>query len=121
MIQVKRVYEPTNAHDGRRFLIERIWPRGVKKDDLRFAAWLKDAAPSAALREWLAREPSRWDEFLQRYYAELQIHPETLQPLLAAVRRGNVTLLFSEIDMVHNNAAALKEILEKEFQTPVPA
>ncbi|MCC7353369.1 MAG: DUF488 domain-containing protein [Anaerolineae bacterium] len=112
MIHVKRVYEPHVSDDGKRFLVERLWPRGMKKESLQLDAWLKEVAPSDALRRWFAHDPRRWAEFQQRYRAELDAHPEAWGELIAAARQGDVTLLYSARDREHNNAVALKMYLE---------
>ncbi len=111
---VKRVYEPASSQDGKRFLVERLWPRGMKKEDLRAAGWLRDVAPSDGLRKWFQHDPAKWGEFEKRYFAELKERRDALEPLLDASREGNVTLLFSARDEEHNNAVALREILEAE-------
>jgi uncharacterized protein YeaO (DUF488 family) len=113
MIQVKRVYEPAERGNGARFLVERLWPRGIKKANLKMDGWLKEAAPSTELRKWFAHDPAKWKEFQRRYEAELKQRPDGWQPLLAAARKGSVTLLFSAHDMEHNNAVALKNFLER--------
>ncbi len=113
MIQVKRVYEPASPRDGKRFLVERLWPRGMKKENLRMDGWLKDVAPSDALRRWFAHDPAKWAEFQRRYRAELRAHSDALDPLVDAARRGSVTLLYSAHDVEHNNAVVLKRYLEK--------
>jgi uncharacterized protein YeaO (DUF488 family) len=120
MIVIKRVYEPAAADDGTRFLVERLWPRGVRKDALRLDGWLKDVAPSTALRQWFAHDPARWGEFQQRYATELAAHPDAWAPILAADRAGTVTLLFSAHDLTYNNAAALKAYLETHRGEPAP-
>ncbi len=107
MITVKRVYEPSEIGDGTRFLVERLWPRGMRKEALDMEAWLKDVAPSDALRRWFNHDPARWAEFQRRYAAELDCRPDSWEPILQASRRGNVTLLFSAHDTQHNNAVAL--------------
>ncbi|MEK7685785.1 MAG: DUF488 domain-containing protein [Verrucomicrobiota bacterium] len=117
VIQTKRVYEPAAAEDGTRFLVDRLWPRGVKKDVLRLDGWLKDVAPSGELRRWFGHDPARWAEFRRRYFAELDRHPERLQPLREAVRHDPVTLLFGASDTRHNNAVALREYLEAKEPT----
>jgi uncharacterized protein YeaO (DUF488 family) len=117
MIQTKRVYEPPAKTDGTRWLVERLWPRGVKKDALRMEAWLKDVAPSGALRKWFAHDPKKWPEFQRRYARELDADPEAWQLLLGAARKGDVTLLYSAHDTEHNNAVALKAYLEARLRT----
>lgn len=113
MINVKRAYEPPDPKDGKRFLVDALWPRGVKKDALQIEGWLKETAPSKALRQWFAHDPGKWAEFQRRYFAELRGRPETWRPLLDAVRKGQVTLVFGARDAEHNNAVALKAFLEK--------
>jgi uncharacterized protein YeaO (DUF488 family) len=112
MITTKRVYEDPTPQDGARYLVERLWPRGVRKDDLPLDAWLKDVSPSPALREWYGHDVAKWDEFRARYLAELEANPEAWKPLLEAARRGNVTLLYSARDTEHNSALVLKQYLE---------
>jgi len=114
MIQVKRVYDPPDAKDGARFLVERLWPRGIKKEALQMQDWLKDVAPSGELRRWFSHDPAKWREFQRRYFKELDGNREAWQLLLQAARRRNVTLLYSARDTEHNNAVALKEYLEKQ-------
>jgi len=109
----RRVYEPSEKSDGTRILVDRIWPRGVRKEDLADAIWLKELAPSTALRKWFGHEPSRWAEFCKRYWSELDAAPESLNRLRALLKDGNVTLLYSARDTVHNQAAALKEYIER--------
>lgn len=116
MIQIKRVYDPPDAHDGTRFLVERLWPRGMKKDSLKMDGWVKDVAPSDALRHWFGHDPAKWEEFRHRYAAELEEHGDFWKPLLAEARHGTVTLLYSAHDQEHNNALALKEFLEKRLK-----
>jgi uncharacterized protein YeaO (DUF488 family) len=117
MVLIKRVYEPLAATDGARFLIDRLWPRGVKKEALALTAWLKDASPSAELRNWFHHDPARWNEFRHRYLAELEQNPVGWLPLLEAARQGAVTLLYSAHDSEHNNAVVLKEFLDKQLST----
>ncbi|MCP5426382.1 MAG: DUF488 domain-containing protein [Gammaproteobacteria bacterium] len=118
MIHVKRVYEKAEKSDGTRFLVERLWPRGVKKDALRMDAWLKDVAPSTELRKWFNHDPGKWKEFQRRYRVELDRCSATWEPILAAAKKGAVTLLFSSHDMEHNNAVALKIYLETRIRSP---
>lgn len=112
MIRLKRVYEPARPRDGKRFLVERLWPRGVKKEALQLDAWLRDAAPSTELRQWFGHQPERWTEFQRRYREELDAHPAAWQPIVDAARQGPVTLLFSSRDAEHNNAMALAAYLQ---------
>lgn len=117
MICVKRVYEPAARSDGKRFLVDRLWPRGVKKQTLRLDGWVKEAGPSDALRRWFNHEPAKWDEFQKRYRAELEEKPDALEPLLsAAASGGRVTLLFGARDVEHNNAQALKSYLSQRLK-----
>lgn len=85
MIQLKRAYDPPASTDGTRFLVERLWPRGVKKEALHVEAWLKDVAPSTGLRQWFSHDPAKWPDFRRRYFAELKSHPEAWRPLLAGL------------------------------------
>jgi uncharacterized protein YeaO (DUF488 family) len=117
MIQVKRVYDPPGSTDGARFLVDRLWPRGLSKQSLKIEAWLKDVAPSNELRHWYSHDPAKWDEFRQRYFAELDRRPEAWAPLLAAQRKGRITLLFGSRELKLNNAFALKEYLDLKLKT----
>lgn len=110
-IRVKRVYDPAVRGDGRRILVDRLWPRGLSKATFRADAWLKEIAPSDALRRWFGHEPARWPEFVRRYHAELDARPQIWRPLLDVTRQGPVTLLFSARDPAHNNAVALRAYL----------
>ena len=112
MIQIKRVYDPADRSDGTRLLVERLWPRGVKKTSLKIDNWLKDVAPSTELRKWFSHDPAKWDEFRRRYVAELEANSEAWKPISEAVRHGTVTLIYSSHDTEHNNAVALKEFLK---------
>lgn len=112
MIQLKRVYEPAEpSKDGSRILVERLWPRGIRKEALHFDAWLKEVAPSTELRQWFSHDPAKWKEFQRRYFAELDGKPEALAEIRRVARKGKVTLLFSSHDEEHNNAVALKSYL----------
>ena len=111
MIRLKRAYDPVSRADGRRFLVERLWPRGVSKEKLRVEAWLKEVGPSTELRKWFSHDPEKWARFRERYFHELDARPEAWQPIVAAARRGTVTLVYSSHDMAHNNAVALQEYL----------
>jgi uncharacterized protein YeaO (DUF488 family) len=114
MIQTKRVYDPAGPDDGAWVLVERLWPRGIKKEALQMDEWLKDVAPSAELRVWFSHDPARWDEFRRRYWQELDVRRQVWEPLLEAARRGRLTLLYSSHDTQHNNAVALKAYLEEQ-------
>ena len=116
MLKTKRVYDPAEASDGIRFLVDRLWPRGIKKEKLEMNAWLKDAAPSPALRKWFGHDPAKWQEFQQRYQTELEANPEAWQPILQAAKRKDVTLLYSARDTEHNSAVLLKAFLEKKMR-----
>lgn len=113
IVRAKRVYEAIQSSDGPRFLVERFWPRGMKKENLKLDAWLKDVAPSDGLRRWFGHDPAKWDEFQRRYRAELQANPGAWKLLLEVARQGNVTLLYSARDQEHNNALVLKSFLEE--------
>ena len=112
MIQIKRVYDPPARTDGVRLLVERLWPRGLKKEAAKLDGWLREVAPSTELRKWFSHDPAKWPEFQRRYAAELDRHPEAWQPILDTARKGDVTLLFSSHDAEHNNVVALKAYLE---------
>jgi len=110
-IRLKRVYDKPPKSDGRRVLVDRIWPRGLNKDEARIDEWLKEIAPSAGLRKWFAHDPARWKEFKGRYAAELNKNREQVEQLARSTRKRSVTLLFGAKDTEHNNAVALKEYL----------
>jgi len=111
MIRIKRTYEPRARGDGRRILVERLWPRGMKKEDLHADAWMKEVAPSTELRQWFGHEVERWDEFRRRYERELNDEPDAWAPILEASERGTVTLLYSAHDVEHNGAVVLRDYL----------
>jgi len=111
MIRIKRTYDAPARGDGRRILVERLWPRGMKKDALHADAWLKNVAPSTDLRKWFGHRVERWEEFRRRYREELDASPDAWEPILAADRRGNVTLLYSARDVLHNGALVLRDYL----------
>ncbi len=112
-IQIKRIYEPPSAEDGTRVLIDRLWPRGVSKDTAQLELWMKEIAPSTALRKWFNHEASRWQEFTRRYTGELNQQPESIDKLKAIALKDRLTLLFSAKEETMNNAIALKEYLER--------
>lgn len=113
--RVKRVYDPVDPEDGERYLVDRLWPRGLSKERLRLTAWLKDVAPSDELRRWAHRHREAWDEFVRRYRAELDAKEEAWQVLLEAVKRGPVTLLYASKDCERNNAVVLAEYLQEKL------
>jgi uncharacterized protein YeaO (DUF488 family) len=114
-IQVKRVYEKPEIEDGARFLVDRLWPRGLKKTEARLDGWLRDAAPSDRLRRWFGHDAARWKEFQARYREELRANPAAWKPIVDAARRGRVTLLFAARDNGHNNAVSLKSFLARRI------
>lgn len=113
MLKIKRVYESTEESDGIRFLVERLWPRGIKKGELPMEAWLKDAAPSTNLRRWFAHDITKWDEFQRCYRAELDENPDAWKIILETLKQDNITLLYSARDKEHNSAVVLKSFLEE--------
>jgi len=113
VIRIKRSYEPREKSDGRRILVERLWPRGMRKESLAADAWMKDVAPSTKLRQWFGHRPERWPEFRRRYRAELDAGPAAWTPILEAAARGRVTLLYSARDTAHNGAIVLQEYLDE--------
>ena len=117
MIALKRVYDKAERSDGVRYLIERLWPRGVKKASLQIDGWLKDAGPSTELRQWFHHDAGRWAEFQRRYFKELEGRPEAWKPVAEAARRGTVTLIYSSHDAEHNNAVALKKFIESHAKS----
>ncbi len=112
VMRIKRTYEARARTDGRRILVERLWPRGMKKEALAAHAWMKEVAPSTRLRKWFGHRPERWPEFRRRYRAELDANPDAWKPILEAARTGTVTLLYSAHDTVHNGAVVLREYLQ---------
>lgn len=110
-VQIKRAYEPAAAQDGTRILIDRLWPRGIKKEVLALDEWRKELAPSTALRQWFGHDPALWDGFQQRYAAELQPHAAQLEALRALARQGTVTLVYGAHDEAHNNAVVVRALL----------
>ncbi|HEY8905825.1 MAG TPA: DUF488 domain-containing protein [Rhodoferax sp.] len=110
-IRIKRAYDSPAHDDGVRVLIDRLWPRGVKKENLALDQWAKELAPSTMLRQWFGHDPARWQAFQKRYAAELRPHAELLDSLRAMARRSTVTLVYAAHDETHNNAVALREFL----------
>jgi uncharacterized protein YeaO (DUF488 family) len=114
VINLKRAYDRASEEDGFRVLVERLWPRGLKKEALVLDLWLKDIAPSPELRRWFGHDPARWEEFCRRYWNELADRPVAVQLLREKLREGKVTLVYGSRDEQHNAAVALKKFLEGE-------
>jgi uncharacterized protein YeaO (DUF488 family) len=112
-VRLKRVYERPGSADGRRVLVDRVWPRGLTKHQARVDDWLKEIAPSTRLRKWFGHDPARWKEFKKRYATELAHQRKQTEQLARDARRRTITLLFGAKDIEHNNAVALKEYIEK--------
>lgn len=110
-IRVKRIYEPASAEDGTRVLVDRLWPRGVRKQSAALSLWLKDIAPSPELRQWFDHDPSRWQEFGRRYRAELHRNDETVGQLREILKLGRATLLYGAHDTAHNHALILADFM----------
>jgi uncharacterized protein YeaO (DUF488 family) len=110
-IRLKRAYRAAAPTDGLRVLVDRLWPRGVKKSDAAIDLWVKNIAPSTALRKWFAHDPARWPQFRQRYAAELRSHREELTALRAEARRKTLTLVFAARDERRNDAVVLRNVL----------
>jgi uncharacterized protein YeaO (DUF488 family) len=113
MIQLKRIYEVPSPEDGFRVLVERLWPRGISKEQAQLDSWLKDVAPSPELRKWFNHDPAKWKEFQRRYTEELRDKKDLVQLLIDKARSSKVTLLYAAHDTKHNGALALKRILER--------
>ena len=113
MIRTKRIYDAPSRNDGYRVLVDRLWPRGINKENARIDIWLRDSAPSDELRKWFNHDPQKWDDFKERYFAELENKQGILDPVIEKLEEG-VTLLYGAKDQEHNNAVALKEYLEKK-------
>ena len=116
MIQIKRAYDPPSTRDGKRLLVDRIWPRGVTRQAARLDDWRREVAPSDSLRKWFAHDPRRFARFRARYRLELLRHRDALAQLVLDAEQGPVTLVFAARDPVHNNAAVLKELLEESLR-----
>jgi len=109
---VKRAYEAAAKGDGKRYLVDRVWPRGLRKDAIAIDAWLKELGPSTELRKWFGHEPARWGEFKKRYFEELESKEALWGPIRSAARERTVTLVYSARDEEHNQAVALREFLD---------
>ena len=113
MIRLKRTYDPPGPRDGQRILVERLWPRGLSKSAASLSLWLKEVAPSAALRKWFGHDPAKWKMFQKRYWQELREQPEAVAELRRRAKRGVVTLVYAARDENRNGALALKQFIER--------
>ena len=114
-IRIRRVYEGLEPDDGKRFLIDRLWPRGIAKSKLSSVEWVRDVAPSADLRKWFDHDPAKWTEFQKRYRSELRKNESAWKPLLEALRKSDITLLFAARNVDNNQAIVLKKFLEQKI------
>jgi uncharacterized protein YeaO (DUF488 family) len=110
-IKLKRAYERPASNDGVRVLVDRLWPRGVRKADAAIDHWMKEVAPSTTLRRWFGHEPARWEEFRRRYKGELKEHQKQLNELRGLARHGGITLVYAARDQAHNEAVVLRDLL----------
>jgi uncharacterized protein YeaO (DUF488 family) len=110
-VRLKRAYEPPASDDGARILVDRLWPRGIKKTDAAIDEWMKEIAPSTELRKWFGHDPERWQEFRRRYQSEIRQHPEELHQLRTLAQHGRITLVYSARDEAHNDAVVLRDVL----------
>lgn len=117
-VAIKRAYEPPAAGDGRRVLVDRLWPRGVSKARLQLDAWVRDVAPSTALRKWFRHDPDRWDEFVRRYREELRTPEQEalLSTLSEHATHGTVTLIYGARDTEHNEATVLQDVVQERLR-----
>jgi|SRR6185437_6308833 len=116
-IYTQRVYDHSTATESKHlFLVDRVWPRGITKEALSDASWIRDVAPSTSLRKWFAHDPNKWQGFLSKYFTELDSNPDAWAPILQAAKRGSVTLLYGAKDEEHNQAVALKSYLESKLK-----
>ncbi len=111
MIRIKRVYEQPSPRDGKRILVDRLWPRGLRREDARIDEWMKEVGPGTELRKWFGHDPSRWSMFKKKFFRELEEQPEAIERLIRMARRGRVTLLYGSKEERFNNAVALQEYL----------
>lgn len=116
MIQIKRAYEQPSDQDGFRILVDRLWPRGLKKSEAKLDLWMKEVAPEDRLRKWFSHDPEKWEEFRKYYLKELEQKEEYVQKLLEKARESNLTLLYAAKDEIYNNATVLKEYLESRLE-----
>ena len=112
MIAIKRAYESPSSEDGTRVLVDRLWPRGVSREKIKVSEWMKDIGPSTELREWFGHDPAKWEGFEKKYRGELARKGELLRRLRSLSKKGDLTLVYSAKDELHNQAVVLKEVLE---------
>jgi uncharacterized protein YeaO (DUF488 family) len=115
-LAIKRAYEPATASDGERVLVDRLWPRGLSKEAAAIDQWVREVAPSTALRRWFAHDPAKWSEFKRRYFAELRAADTAVQDLAGRAKRHRVTLVYGAKDERHNDAVALREYLRQRYR-----
>ena len=115
-IHIKRVYEPPGKEDGIRILVDRLWPRGLKKEKARVDGWWKDLAPSDSLRKWFDHDPNKWPEFKRRYFKELDNNEKEMKERIGEIKNQPLTFLYGTREEIYNNAAALKEYVEKRLE-----
>ena len=120
MLQLKRAYEPASPADGYRVLVDRLWPRGVSKDEAAIDEWMKELAPSTELRQWFAHDPVKWPEFRRRFKEELRERDDTLRRLTSLAARGRVTLVFGARDAVHNDAVVVASVVRARMRRRRP-
>jgi uncharacterized protein YeaO (DUF488 family) len=114
VVKIKKVYEPVSEQDGKRILVDRIWPRGLKKEEARLDEWLREIAPSTPLRKWFGHDPGKWPAFRKKYKEELKSHADLIKRLRSEAKKKTVTLLFSARNEDQNQAVVLKEVLDRE-------
>ena len=115
MIKLKRVYEKAENNDGLRVLVDRLWPRGVKKEEAKLDEWLRDIAPSSELRKWFSHDPNKWEEFKRRYEEELAQKEELLDKLIQDAKGKNITLVYASRETQFNNVTVLKTLMEERM------
>jgi uncharacterized protein YeaO (DUF488 family) len=113
-VRIKRIYEPSSPEDGARLLVDRVWPRGITKEAAALTMWIKEVAPSTALRKWFGHDPARWPEFHRRYLDELAANTPAVDRIRDYIEAGRTTLLYAAHDPAHNNAVALADYLRKQ-------
>jgi uncharacterized protein YeaO (DUF488 family) len=113
-VRIKRIYEPASPEDGARLLVDRVWPRGITKEAAALTMWIKEVAPSTALRKWFGHDPARWPEFHRRYLDELAANTPAVDRIRDYIEAGRTTLLYAAQDPAHNNAVALADYLRKQ-------